>query len=77
MQEVTDLDLKKIAARLDDEEKLSLKYRFLVSDGEETEWVVRTDRLLDVAEDSNILYVDHDGEPVWVQLDEALELISE
>ena len=76
-QEVEDLDLKRIAARLDDDESLSLKYRVPVVDGDQTEWAVRTDRLLDVAEDRQILYVDQDGEPAWVAVSEVIELVSD
>lgn len=69
------MDLKKIAVKLDNEEKLELKYKALVSVDGKTEWVIRTGRLLDVAEDSNILYVDKDGEPIWVRADEVIEVI--
>lgn len=70
------MDLKKIAVRLDDEERLELRYKTLVTVDGRNEWVLRTGRLLDVAEDSNILYVDKDGEPVWVRVDEVVEIIS-
>lgn len=70
------MDLKKIAARLDDEENLWLKYRTPVGVDGKDEWVIRKDRLLDVAEDSNVLYVDQDGQPVWVRVDEVVEVIT-
>lgn len=71
------MDLKEIAARLDDEEILWLKYRAPISENGKNECVVRTDRLLDVAEDSSILYVEQNGQPVWVRADEVIEVIKE
>jgi hypothetical protein len=65
------MDLRKIAAKLDEKEILSLKYK-MGCDGE-----IRTDRLLDVAEDTGILYVSQNGVPVFVKLDEAIEIIEE
>jgi len=67
------LDLKEIAARLDAEEKLKLTYRFPVrsADGQ-VDYETRCDRLLDVAEEANLLYVSHQGEVIWVKLDEAI-----
>ncbi len=69
------LDLEEIAARLEDDERLMLRYRVRVVSGEESEWVVRCDPLLDVAEDRGILFVKRDGEPVYVLLDEAIEVL--
>ncbi len=69
------LDLDEIAVRLDDEEKLLLKYRVREIVADEVDWVVRTDRLLDVAEDRGILYVERDGEPMWVTIDEAMDVL--
>jgi hypothetical protein len=71
------VDLKQIAARLDNEEKLHLKYKTLAAVDGCNEWVIRTDRLLDVAEDREILYVERDGEPVWVHATEAIEVIPD
>ena len=70
------MDLRDIAARLEDDEKLVLKYKALVKKNNQVEWVIRTDRLLDVSEERHILYVDRDGDPVWVRIDEAIEVIS-
>jgi len=33
--------------------------------------------LLDVAEDCGILYVERDGEPAWVRVEEAIQVIPE
>ncbi|MEN6373052.1 MAG: hypothetical protein ABFD64_13690 [Armatimonadota bacterium] len=68
------MDLGKIAARLDNEEKLWLKYRAPVGSDGKSE--IRKDRLLDVAEESDVLYVDRDGEPVWVRVDEVIEVTT-
>jgi hypothetical protein len=71
------MDLNKIAARLDNEERLSLKYWVSAALGEQGECQVRTDRLLDVAEDRGIFYVDRNGEPTWVSVDEVIEVVSD
>jgi hypothetical protein len=72
------IDLSDIAARLDAEENLKLTYRFPVSSGGGTvRYETRTARLLDVAEESNLLYVRHEGEVIWVKLDEALEILPD
>jgi hypothetical protein len=71
------VDLKAIAARLDDDKKLILKYRTLVATDGRADWVVRIDPLLDVAEDRGILYVDCDGEPIWVRMEEVIEVLDE
>ncbi len=68
------MDLKKIALRLDNNERLALKYRLTTTDGRTEE--IRTDRLLDVAEDGGLLYVERNGVPVYVKIDEAIELIE-
>ncbi|MDH7602128.1 MAG: hypothetical protein QHI38_08265 [Armatimonadota bacterium] len=72
------IDLKEIAARLDAEEKMRLKYRFPVSlpDGD-VRYEIREDRLLDVAEDARILYVSRGGEVIWVKLEEAIEIVPD
>lgn len=72
---MAEVDLRTIAARLEDDEKLALKYRALTTEEGRVEWVVRTDRLLDVSEDRQILYVDRDGTPVWVRVDEVVEVL--
>lgn len=71
------MNLKHIAAKLEDEEKLVLKYRAFVGEDDHAEWIVRTDRLLDVSEERHILYVDRDGDPVWVRIEEAIEVFSD
>ncbi len=73
---MAELNLKEIAARLDEEKRLKLKYRQPVMTDEGTEWVVRTDPLLDVAEDRKILYVDCEGQPIWVRVEEAIEVVG-
>lgn len=72
------IDLKEVAARLDAEEKLKLRYRFPVNrpDGE-VHYEVREDRLLDVAEEAQILYVSRAGEVIWVKLEEAIEIVPD
>lgn len=71
------LELKEIAARLDNDERLRLTYRVHAIGRREIEWEVRTDRLLDVAEDTGVFYVDRSGVPVWVKLDEVIEVLAE
>ncbi|MBI2843745.1 MAG: hypothetical protein HYX78_10130 [Armatimonadetes bacterium] len=69
------VDIEEVAARLDNDEPLNLKYRARVNGS--TELVIRVDRLLDVAEDQGIFYVDHDGQPIWVRQEEAIEVTSD
>lgn len=69
------VNLAEIAARLDEDEKLLLKYRVLVPSDGENDWEIRTDRLLDVSAESGVLYVQCDGVPVWVALEEAVEVL--
>ena len=72
------IDLSDIAARLDADENLKLTYRFPVSSGSgEVTYETRTAKLLDVAEESGLLYVRHDGEVIWVKIDEALEVLPD
>jgi hypothetical protein len=71
------VNLLEIAARLDEDERLMLKYRMPVGAEGQVQWVVRVDRLLDVAEERGIVYVERDGEPAWVAVDEALEVMTE
>ena len=71
------MDLREIADRLDSEEKLKLMYHSPVKAGSHLSGVVRTDRLLDVEEDRGILFVDRDGQPAWVKIEEAIEIISD
>jgi hypothetical protein len=72
------IDLYDIAARLEAEEKLKLRYRFPVcsADGE-VRYETREGKLLDVAEDAKLLYVSHGGEVLWVKLEEAIEAIPD
>lgn len=69
------VDLISIAARLDADEKFKLTYKIPVSaaDGE-IKYETRAGRLLDVAEDANVLYVAHAGEVIWIKADEAIEI---
>ncbi|MGC8861356.1 MAG: hypothetical protein ACP5R5_01125 [Armatimonadota bacterium] len=72
------VDLHDIAARLDADEKLRLRYRFPVASAEgQVEYELRESRLLDVAEDAKLLYVSHGGEVLWVKLEEAIEVIPD
>ena len=70
------VDLSDVNARLDADEKLELKYRFPVrsADGE-VEYETRKGKLLDVAEEARLLYVSHEGEILWIKLEEAVEII--
>jgi len=68
------VELSEIAARLGDEQKLKLKYRNLITVNGRAKWVVRTDRLLDVDEEQGILYVERDGQPAWVKVEEAIRV---
>lgn len=72
------MDLTDVAARLDAEERLKLTYRFPVSLGDGTvRYEMRTAKLLDVAVESNLLYVNHDDEVIWVKMDEAVDISPE
>lgn len=72
------IDLYDIAARLEADEKLKLTYRFPVSTGKgSVMYETRTANLLDVAEESNLLYVRHEGEVIWIKVDEAIEVLSD
>lgn len=71
------VDLLEIAARLDDDERLMLRYRMPVGAGGKMQWVVRVDKLLDVAEERGLVYVERDGEPTWVTADEVIEVMVE
>lgn len=72
------IDLSDIAARLDADEKLKLTYRFPVSSGTgAVSYETRTAKLLDVAEESSLLYVRHEGEIIWVKMEEALEVLPD
>ena len=72
------MDLFDLATRLDADERLKLTYRFPVSSGNgAVRYEVRTARLLDVAAESDLLYVNHDDEVIWIKVDEAIEVVSE
>lgn len=72
------IDLSDVAARLDADEKLKLTYRFPVSSGSgAVKYETRTAKLLDIAEDSSLLYVRHEGEVIWVKMDEAIEVLPD
>lgn len=72
------MDLSSVAARLDADERLKLTYRFPVSSGSgNVKYEIRTARLLDVAVESSLLYVNHEDEVIWIKLDEAIEVEAE
>ena len=72
------IDLYDIAARLETDGKLRLRYRFPVSSADgAVNYETREGRILDVAEDAKLLYVSHRGEVLWVKLEEAIEVIAE
>lgn len=72
------MDLYDLAARLDSDERLKLTYRFPVNSGSGTvKYEVRTAKLLDVAAESDLLYVNHDDEVIWIKVDEAIDVQSE
>ena len=69
------VDLSDVNARLDADEKLELKYRFPVrSANGEVEYETRKGELLDVAEEARLLYVSHEGEILWIKVEEAVEI---
>ena len=72
------LDLTDVAARLDADEKFKLRYRFPTrsADGQ-VEYEIRMGKLLDVAEDAQLLYVSREGEVIWVKVDEAVEILPD
>lgn len=72
------VDISNIAARLDADERLKLTYRFPVSSPNgEIQYETRTAKLLDVAEEANLLYVQQEGEVIWIKLEEAIEVVSD
>lgn len=72
------VDLVKVAARLEAEEKFTVNYRFPVRtvDGEVTH-EVRQGKLLDVAEDAGLLYISYQGEVIWIKQEEVMELMPD
>ena len=72
------VDLFRIAERLDSDEKLRLKYRFPVraADGQ-VDYEVREGKLLDVSEEAKMLYVLHNGEVIWVKLEEVIDIVAD
>jgi|LSQX01.1.fsa_nt_gb hypothetical protein len=69
------LDLSAIAAKLDADERLKLTYRLPISSSDgSVVYETRTARLLDVSEESGLLYVRQEGEVIWVKIDEAVEV---
>lgn len=71
------LDISNIAERLDSDEKLELTYRLPVkTPGGRTEFDMRTGRILDVAEEAKLFYVESDNGVIWVKLEEAVEIRS-
>lgn len=72
------VDIANIAARVDADEKFSVKYNFPVrrADGQ-VEHEVRQGKLLDVAEEAGLLYVSYQGEVIWVKQEEVIEVTPE
>lgn len=69
------ISLYDVAARLEADERLKLKYRFPVRSADGSiSYEVREGKLLDVAEESSLLYVSHKGEVIWVKQDEVIEV---
>lgn len=69
------VDLSKIAAKLDNDEKLTVTYRLPVSSADgKVEYQTLQGKLLDVAEDAKLLYVSHNGEVIWVKADEVVSI---
>lgn len=69
------MDLSEVAARLDADEKLSVKYKFPVSSGNgNVEYQTHEGNLLDVAEETQRLYVSHNGDVIWIKFDEVVEI---
>ena len=70
-------DLEELALRLEAEEKLRLRYRWPVRayGGGVVEYEERVDPLLDVAEETGVLFVSQDGEVMKVHLHEAIEVL--
>jgi hypothetical protein len=69
------VDLTEVAARLDADEKLAVKYRFPVSSGNgHVDYHIREGNVLDVAEESQRLYVSHNGDVIWINADEVIAI---
>ena len=69
------MDLSDIAARLDSDEKLNIKYRFPIRTAEGlVDFETRVGKLLDVAEDAKLLYVSHKDDVIWVKADEVIDV---
>lgn len=72
------VDLSDVAARLDADEKFTVKYRFPVrSASGQVEHETRTGKLLDVAEETRLLYVSHEGEILWIKEREVVEVTQD
>ena len=70
-------DLDDLALRLEDEEKLNLRYRWPVKvqgDGS-TQYEEHIGPLLDVSEETGVLFVSQDGKAMVVRLEEAIEVL--
>lgn len=70
-------DLDNVALRLEADEKLKLRYRWPVEkrDNDGTLYEERTDPLLDVAEETGVFFVSHNGDIMKVWLNEAIEVL--
>lgn len=75
------MDLSSIEQRLEAGENLKIKYRYPVeSDGfsHGKRYGIRSDKLLDVSVELGRLYASFRGQtPVWVEIDEVIEVASD
>ncbi len=72
------VDIAVLANRLDADERLKLSYRFPVREaGGEVRYETREGRLLDIAEEAKLLYVSHNGDVIWVKLEEVVDILPD
>lgn len=73
------VDLADIAARLDAEERLKVRYKLPERGsygGGETR-LERVGKLLDVEEDSRRLFVSQENSVIWIKAEEAIEVLPD
>ena len=71
------MDLTSIELKLESGEGLKIKYRYPVESGgfRDSNYAVRSDKLLDVSVELNRFYTNFRGEvPIWIEIDEVLEI---
>ena len=72
------MDLSAIESKLESGNGLKIKYRYPIESGEydrEQRYGVRSDKLLDVSTELERLYINFRGNiPIWVELDEVIEI---